>query len=95
MAVTVLENVSTDASCTVSNQAVQLVLPANCKYLIARFNTNVGKFSFFGTDGVAIGANYMQASAGVVVRIPTDGFSSLYIATITVPTTVNVWAVPK
>jgi len=80
-----------------SDVATEFTLPPEVRRVSLRFETNVGKFAFDGTDAVAIDSNYGEVSADTWYDLdfsltgkPNTARPKIYLASATGSTVVQI-----
>lgn len=74
-----------------SNVATEFTKPSNrARRAVVTFDTNAGKVSYTGTDGVAIGTHYTPVPAGTPMEFFMGSAGSLFCASATGSTVVHV-----
>jgi hypothetical protein len=69
--------------------------PEGTRYLWITFAANAGKLAYSGTDGGAIGADFIPLSADTGVELQHQGDRRVYLASATGATVVTVAAVDR
>lgn len=87
---TVCPSVKTQNPLGATNVATQFTKPAGAKRAVVSFDTNPGKVAYQGTDGAAIGVDYMPVPANSPMEFNVEGVGSIFCAAATASTVVHV-----
>lgn len=69
--------------------------PEGTRYIWVTFTANAGKLAYTGTDGGAIGADFIPLAADTGVELQHQGDRKFYLASATGSTVVTVTAVDR